>query len=173
MKTFKFFGKLIIAFLFLLFITGCSGGDSESDTSAADSVTYNGVVDGADTAITIAHRDDTLENLEIVASFNLTDLGLDEDTSIDDTQKEAIETALASTFEQYSDNQGVTLENEFADNTFIVTIRLNAAEVDAETFASLTGTSADSSAETGSDISYQDFIDSLQEAGFEETTEDN
>ncbi|WP_265458189.1 DUF1307 domain-containing protein [Enterococcus sp. HY326] len=168
MKSLKNYLPLLVAGIMLLLLTGCSENATEViEDKVQQTAVYEGLLDGAQTKITIHHQDETMRTVEILASFKLTDLGLEEDATLSEEQQTALEEALASTFETYSDTAGVTLTNQFTDEAFEVNIELDMSQVDSSSFANLTGTTLPDS-QVVSELAYDDFATSLKAAGFTE-----
>lgn len=168
MKTLKTYLPLLIASIMLLLLAGCSETATEViEDKTQQTAVYEGLLDGAQTQITIQHQAKIMRTVEILASFKLTDLGLEEDATLSEEQQTALEEALASTFETYSDTAGVTLTNQFTDEAFDVSIELDMSQVDSSSFANLTGTTLPDS-QVVSELSYEDFATSLKAAGFTE-----
>lgn len=152
----KRIGKILgMLALGLVFLGACGGSQTEVNT-------FSGSYSGADVTVKVTHEDQTVNQVEMVSSFDLTTLGLDT-ADLDETQQAAIEDELAAQYEEYDGSEGVTIENDFTDNVFSVTITLDLENVDPTVFNDLTGTTAD----TG-DVAYDELAAQLEDLGLSE-----
>lgn len=156
-KMLKVLGMLVMG---LVLLGACGGGGSSEETN-----TFTGTMVGTDAEVAVTHTDQDIKTVKIVSSFDLASLGYDV-ADLDETQQSAIEESLAAQFEQYDGTDGVTIENEFTDSVFSMTMTLDMEKIDATTLSSLTGTTAES--EDISSLTYDDFVGQLEDLGFTE-----
>lgn len=146
----------------LLILVGCGGSTESAETSH-----FSGSVEGASEGqISVTHEGQTIQEIEIVESFDLATLGLDT-ADLSDEDKALVEESFASGAEEYDGSEGVTIVNEFSDNTFTLTMTVDMTNADSEVLSSLSALGI-STSEDAEELKYDDLVNYLKNAGYKE-----
>ncbi|MHC5373970.1 DUF1307 domain-containing protein [Enterococcus sp. LJL120] len=146
----------------LLILVGCGGSAESAETSH-----FSGSVEGASEGqISVTHEGQTIQEIEIVESFDLATLGLDT-ANLSDEDKALVEESFASGAEGYDGSEGVTIVNEFSDNTFTLTMTVDMTNADSEVLSSLSALGI-STSEDAEELKYDDLVNYLKNAGYKE-----